>query len=79
MPYGPTAASLYGGGPAIGSGENPGPALKAVTQGMETRSPDPRSAPNAANSLTGLTDDPTFWLVVTIGAVAALAAASARG
>lgn len=78
MSYGPTAASLYGGGPAIGSGDRPGPALKAVTQGMEAPSPDPRAAPNAANSISGLTDDPTFWLVVTIGAVAALAAASAR-
>lgn len=74
--YGPTANTLYGGGPAIGMGENPGPALKAVTQGMEARKPDPRSAPNAANALTGLTDDPTFWLVATVGAVVLLARAS---
>lgn len=78
MTFGPTAASLYGGGPAIGSGENPGPSLKAVSQGQEAPKPDPRAAPNAANNLTGITDDPTFWLVATIGAVAALAAASAR-
>lgn len=78
MTFGPTAASLYGGGPAIGMGENPGPALKAVTQGSEAPKPDPRAAPRASNNLTGITDDPTFWLVATIGVVAALATASAR-
>lgn len=78
MTFGPTAASLYGGGPAIGMGEKPGPALSAVGQGTEAPKPDPRAAPKSSNNLTGITDDPTFWLVATVGVVAALAAASAR-
>lgn len=76
MTFGPTADSLYGGGPAIGMGERPGPALKAVTQGGEAPKPDPRAAPRASAHLTGITDDPTFWLVATVGVVVLLAKAS---
>lgn len=77
MTFAPTANRLYGGGPAIGEGNAAGPSLKAVTAGGESRRPDMRSAPEASSRITGLTDDPTFWLVVIIGGVVYLAAASA--
>lgn len=77
MVFAPTADRLYGGGPAIGEGNSAGPSLKAVTQGNETPRPDMRAAPEAANRITSLLDDPTFWLVATVGAVVYLAAASA--
>lgn len=76
MTYAPTANRLYGGGPAIGMGPNPGPALKAVTQGNEAPRPDPRAAPHAAASITNIADDPAFWMVATIAAVVILARAS---
>lgn len=77
MSFSPTANRLYGGGPAIGEGNMAGPSLKAVAAGGESPRPDMRAAPTAASRITGLTDDPTFWLVVIIGGVVYLAAASA--
>lgn len=64
------AASLYGPGPAMGQGGG-APSLEVV-KGDNGR-PDMADAPQAAGMALGLIDDPTFWLVATIGAAAFLA------
>jgi hypothetical protein len=76
--YGPTADQLYGGGPALGEGNRSGPPLKMVAAGQEAPRPNLNTSPNAAAMLTGITDDPAFWLVATLGAAIFLARASAR-
>jgi hypothetical protein len=72
------AATLYGPGPSMGQGGGV-PTLRAVAGDANAMSkpadgrPDMTKAPRASGLRTTLTDDPTFWLVATIGAAAFLA------
>ena len=73
-----TAGALYGGGPAAQIGGQAG-ATKMVPGGAAVPSPDAGAAPVANTSPASVGDllnDPTFWLVATLGAVVALAGAS---
>lgn len=76
-----TADRLYGGAAlsAPAASITPG---KVAGGDSPLRSPDPSAAPAAAGgrtpqNMSELVNDPTFWLVATLGAVVALAAASA--
>lgn len=67
------ARSLYGPGPALGEGGG-APELRLVAG-----DPEIETAPIASGMATTLTDDPAFWLVVVIGAVAVLAIVAEPG
>ncbi len=69
------AASLYGPGPAMGQGGG-APALTLVSrdgEGPGQGRPSQADAPIAAGMKFGIVDDPTFWLVATVGLAAVLA------
>lgn len=83
MTFAPTANRLYGAGPPVApvagmpaANGNAGRPVKSAAA-MAVPSPDAGAAPRAADSVSNLFDDPTFWLVATVGAVLFLASASA--
>lgn len=74
---GMTADQIYGAGPGPARSLEVVAGSKAAGGGQPVPSPSPSGAPASTAQIANLTDDPTFWLVVLVGAAIALGAYSA--